>query len=159
MCDFGDLIVVEMDHAPRMRNNRHDVGRDERLVVAQADDQRTAAPRRDHQIIVSGEQDGECIGPFQPLQCVEHGVARRQPLFEQHIDQQRDDLAVGLARRHAAGGDQPVPQFIMIFNDSIVDDNHAFSGVRVGVGIGRGAVESPSGYARCRLFRRSARLR
>ena len=128
------LLVVEKRHVSGVLKNRRDVGGDEPLVLAEADDDRRAvAHRNNFFVIVCGEQDDR-KQPAQPAHRAEHRVFQAVAL-RLLFDQVRDDLGVGL-------GDERVPLLLQLFlqleivlDDAVVDDHQAPAAVAVRVSV------------------------
>ena len=94
------LAVVEEHDVAGVREDRRDVGGDEVLALAEADDQRRAVPRGDERARVVGRQQHDREQPAQLRERAPHG--RLEPVAAHlALHQVRDDLGVGL-------GDEPV---------------------------------------------------
>ena len=119
-CDRDDLAVVDQLHPPGLAQERGDRRREEHLAVADADDQRTLAPRADEQIgmVVVDRDEGEM--PF------EIGVSSADR-FDQitgvvALDQMSDHLRVGLGGEHVTVGEQGALQLAVVLDDAVEHD-------------------------------------
>ncbi|MNJ33041.1 hypothetical protein D3C77_277200 [compost metagenome] len=117
------------------------------LALAPADDQGAAAARAQDQLVLALDQHGERIGAGQPVQRGLEGVQRGQARRQLVVQQMGHDLGVGLAFKDAALGLHLGLQFGEILDDAVVDQADAPGLVRVGVGLGGGAVGGPAGVA------------
>jgi len=117
------------------------------LAGADADGQRAAPPRRDHQVVNAGEDDAERERPFEPFQHGGDGVRRAAPQFQFQGNQVNDDFGVGVRRQRMPGGFQFVAQALEILDDAVVHQGDAAGGVGVGVFFVGHAVGRPAGVA------------
>ena len=101
--DDGDLVVVEIDHAVRVFDDRRCIRRDEILAVAYADHQRAALARHDDLVGIAAVDHRDGIS-------ADDLVARLAHRFEEHaarvgtdvVDQLDDHLRIGLAAERVA---------------------------------------------------------
>ncbi|MNM59288.1 hypothetical protein D3C81_705340 [compost metagenome] len=63
------------------------------------------------------------------------------------VDQVRDDLGIGLRLEHVAQRGQLLALFFMVLDDAVVYQRHAFTDVRVCIGLGHTAVGRPARVA------------
>ena len=102
--DVGDVAFLEVDDAPRDRQQRGGVGGEEVLAVAQADDQRAAVARADDAAGLARRDDGDRVRAveFGGRAPAPRAAGRRRRGVPVRVDQVRDDLGVGLRREDVA---------------------------------------------------------
>ena len=98
---LDDLVLAELDRVAGVRDERGDVGGEEVLALAAADDQRAVAARADDDVGDVGVHGDEREGAGEPAADHAHAPRRgRMPTVGQHRGEQvRDDLGVGLGAR------------------------------------------------------------
>ena len=144
----GDVIAFfQIGDAVGERADRQGVGADEHLAIAIADHQRAAAAGAHDQAVLALDQHGERIGAGQTVEGGLQGRQRFKPGGDFGIKQLGDDLSVGLALEHSAGGFQFVAQLGEVLDDAVVDQRHLAGLMRVGVGDRRRAMGGPAGVA------------
>src|SRR5205814_2100490 len=146
--DDRHFLVAEKHDVAGVAEDGGDVGGDEELASAEADDDRRAFPHRDDLFrIVCRNQDQR----EQPAHLHQRAADRVLEAVAPHLalDQVRDDLGVGL-------GDEAVPlrlqlvlQIEVVLDDAVVDDDDLAGAVamRMGVLLGRTSVRRPAGVA------------
>ncbi len=72
-------------------------------------------------------------GPFQHGHGARHGLFRAEALIQEIGDQMRDDFGVGFTGIDDILIGQPLPQFLIILDNAIMDDGNAIR--RMGMGI------------------------
>lgn len=142
------VAFFQIDDLVSGAGQRHRVGGDEVLVLADADDQRRALARGDHAVRFFAAEHGDRVGAVQALDGLLHGL--EQVAGVQVVDQVGDDLGVGLARELVAQAGQFGAQLVVVFDDAVVDKCNARivfgrREVRVGIVRRRGAVGGPAG--------------
>ena len=151
----GHVAVGEEVDVARVVENAGDVGGDEGLAFADADDDGGSAARGDDLVgLGSGEDaEGECTGEMFD------GVADR--VFEQEgstgggsvvlnlLDQVSDDFGVGFGDELVALRGEFALEIEVVFDDAVVDDDDAAGAVAMGMGVffGGAAMGSPAGVA------------
>ena len=156
--DDGHLFVVEEDDVARVAEDGRDVGGDEELAVAEADDDRRAVARRRR----------SCPGRRSRCSTIaksprRRASARRTAALEAvaahlALDEVRDDLGVGLGdERVALRAASSRFRSEVVLDDAVVDDDDAAGAVavRVRVLFGRPAVRRPARVAEAVLARRA----
>ena len=89
--DDGHLLVAEKHDVARVAENRRNVGRDEELAVAEADDDRRAVADGDDLFRIVGRDQHEREQPAHQQQRAPHGVLE-PVVFHLALDEVRDDL-------------------------------------------------------------------
>ena len=150
--DHDGLVLTQFDGVAGVLDERGDVGAEEHLAVADADDQRGRAACGDDRarLVRVGEHQREVA--LQPRQHRHHGadeVARGRAVVVLPGDEVDGDLGVGVAGELDAGGLEFGAQLGVVLDDPVVDDRDLARGVavRVGVAVGRPAVGGPAGVA------------
>ena len=94
LCHGDDLVVLDAECTPRLRQEGGNGGGHEVLVLPQSDDQRALLPRCHKRVLVIVVHGHERVVPAQ----VAEGLAHRlgQVTFVVALDQVGDDLGVGL---------------------------------------------------------------
>lgn len=141
----GHLAVVQGDDLAGVGDQGGDVGGDEHLLLADAEDDRGAVAGDDDPVREVGVQHGDAVGALDladgladlALQGVGLGAA----------DEVGEDLGVGLGEEDHAVGGEPGAQVGGVVEDAVVDDGDLGVGVQVGVGVlvVGGAVGGPAG--------------
>ena len=142
------VAFFQIDDLVGRAGQRHRVGGDEVLVLAHADDQRRALARGDHAVRFFAAEHGDGVGAVQALDGLLHGL--EQVAVVHVVDQVSDDLGVGLAHEDVAQGGQLGAQFVVVFDDAVVNQRDArivfaWREVRVGIVRCRRAVGGPAG--------------
>jgi hypothetical protein len=157
----GDVTLVEVDHAPRHRQERRRIGREEMIAVADADDERASLPRAHDPAGFAGGDHGDGVGTVKlghgRLHRVQEIAATRSVPVGVH--QVRDDLGVGLRAEDVPQRLQALAQRLEVLDDAVVDDGDLVGrDVRMGVGRGRRAVRRPTGVGDAGAGRQAARV-
>ena len=147
-------VMIAISSSPRNTTSRvwlriaGNVGRDEELAVAEADDDRRAVADGDDLFRIVGRDQHQREQPAHQQQRPPHGVLEAVVLHLA-LDEVRDDLGVGF-------GDELVPlplqlllQIEIVLDDAVVDDDDLAGAVavRVRVLFGRPAVRRPARVA------------
>ncbi len=101
--EHGHFAVAEEENAARVREDRRDVARDEKLVVAEADDDRRPQARRDDFVRVLRGDGHQGVGAGHRLHGFAHGFFERR-VFREFLDQVGDDFRVGFGDELVALG-------------------------------------------------------
>ncbi len=139
------LALFEHDHLARVLQHRGDIGSDEHLVVADADDQRRCTVAREDQAIGRvGGDDAEGKGAVDFGERVAHGGDQIAVVLP--FDQVREHLGVGFAGKPMALGDELCAQGGIVFDDPVVHhgERRRTIQVRVRVLIGGTPVRRPA---------------
>ena len=131
----------------RVADQGGQVGGDEHLVVADADDQRAAVAGHHDPVGVRRVQDRQPVGALHPGQGLDHLPLQRLRL--RAADQVRQHLGVGVGDQVDTGVRQPGPQRGGVVDDPVVHDGDVALGVdvRVRVDVVRRPVGRPAGVA------------
>ena len=136
--DRDDLAVLDELDAARLGEERRNSGGQERLVVADADDQRALLARADEQIRrVEAHRDEREVA-LEVVVGEAHGLDQVAVVVDG--DEVGDDLGVGLRGEDGAAGLEALAQREVVLDDAVDDDVDA-----VGV--------SKCGWAFCSLTR------
>ena len=140
----------ELERAAGVADEGRDVGAEEVLALAEADDERAVAAGADDDagaVGVHGEQGERAL---EPVDDVLHGLGEVAGLGVLAGHEVGGDLGVGLAREGRAVGDELVLQLVEVLDDAVVDQGELAvlaAAVRVGVLVGGAAVGGPAGVA------------
>ena len=143
--DDRHLLVAEEHDVARVAEDRRNVGRDEKLSVAEADDNRRSVADGDDLLgIVSRDEHEREQAPHQQ-QRPSHGVLE-PVVLHLPLDQVGDDFRVGFGDEQVALALQFALQIQVVFDDPVVDDDDLAGAVavRMRVLFGRTAVGRPS---------------
>ncbi len=145
--EHGPIAVLEIDDLVGEGRQRDGVGAHEHLALADADGERAALARHDHQIIIAAEDHGDGKGALQPLQRVEGGAHGIGAGFHLPADQMRDDFGIGIAGESGAALLQLLLQLAEILDDAVMHDRDVLGHMRMRVRLGGLAVCRPAGVA------------
>ena len=104
-------------------------------------------PGPDHQIIMSGKDDGERKCPLQVRERALGCLDRIQPLLHAVGDQVHDDLGIRVGVELVTLGSEHFPQFAEVLDNAVVHHRDALVHVRVRVGLARASVRRPARVA------------
>ena len=143
--DAGDQVVFQHDIVLGFLDDGRDVGGDQVLPFAHADDQRVVPLGAIDLAGVVGRQNAQSIAAPQILHGVHQGL-HHIPL-EVVLKQMGHHFGVGLGLHLIALFGEHFPQFQIIFNDAVVDDGDPSIAADVGMGIhiGRLTMGGPPG--------------
>ncbi len=147
-----NLLVLQDDHPVRVRGEGLGIAGEKVFPVANADDQRASPAGSHHQSGQVGMDHRDAQGALNLFERLAHCLDQPDltlfpALAEAVAHQVGQNLGVRVGSKFMPGLGQPVLQLEIIFNDAVVDQGE-FSGgiqVRVGIGIGWGAVGGPAG--------------
>ena len=144
----GNFLVVEVDHFIGVFDDRGGVRSQEKLVLANPNDQRAALSGRDEHFWVLQGHDHNGISAHnfcegQPYRFVNSTVF----VFLDVFDKVDEDLSIGIALESMAFVYQVLLEGGIIFDNAVVDDRQLFCGRVVGVcvAIGRLPMRCPAG--------------
>ncbi|EHM55865.1 hypothetical protein HMPREF9080_00374 [Cardiobacterium valvarum F0432] len=143
-CDARTIVFLHGDEAAGDGQEGIDVGGGKVFADAEADDhRRTVAGGDDFAGTVGGEHsDG--VGAAQTGSSGEHGGV--QVVAVMAVDEVGDDFSVGVAVEGVAARAQLVADFLVVFDDAVVDDGDAIAAhMRVGIPFAWHAVRRPAG--------------
>src|SRR3954451_3958022 len=145
---IGDriLAVFEIDDVARVGEERGDVGRDDVLVLAEADDERRAVLRGDDRARLGAVDHHQCEVAFELFQCLFDCVDELRPAFDLLFDQMGDDFRVRLRLELMSRFLQALLEREEVLDNAVVDD-HDLSGavaMRMGIVLVRLAVRRPA---------------
>ncbi len=147
---LDDLVLAELDRVAGVRDERGDVGGEEVLALAAADDERAVAPRADDDVGDVGVHGDEREGAGEPAADHAHALGEVHAHGRQHLGEQvGDDLGVGLGVERDAALGELGAQLGEVLDDPVVDDGDlaVLADVRVRVGVGGAAVGGPARVA------------
>ena len=143
-----DVAFFQVDDLVGGAGQRHGVGGDKVLALADTDDQRRTLARGHHAVRLLAAEHGDRVGAVQALDRLLDGV--EQVAVVHLVDQVGDHFGVGLAGEHVAERGQFGAQLVVVFDDAVVDQRDArrFFGrrkVRVRIVRQRRAMRRPAG--------------
>ena len=146
--DDRHLLVAEEHDVAGVAEDRRDVGRDEELAVAEADDDRRAVADGDDLFRIVGRDQHQREQAAHQQQRPPHRVLE-PVVLHLALDEVRDDLGVGFGDELVALPLQLLLQIEIVLDDAVVDDDDLAGAVavRVGVLLGRPAVRRPARVA------------
>ena len=143
--DAGDVALLEDDERTRHGQERRDVGRDEVLLLAEADQERAAGAREHDAVRVLAPHHRERIGAAQFGDGLLHGLEQVAAPGQVIMNAVRDDLGIGVRGELVAGALELGPELLVVLDDAVVDDRDAVArDVRMGVLLVRHAVRRPA---------------
>ena len=145
--DGDDLAVLDELHAPGLAHEGGDGRREERLLLAQADQQRALQSRPDEQarMLDMGDDESEVT-----LELGVDGAHRGdQVAVVVVLDEVRYDLGVRLGREHVPGRLQAVAELAEVLDDAVENDGDGLVAARqrMGVLLADATVGRPAGVA------------
>jgi hypothetical protein len=144
-----------MMRTPSRRTVTSSPSAEERYVLAEADDQRRAVFCDVNPIRLVIDDKGQRIGAFETFNDVLQRFNRIADAFQFLPEQVRDDFGVGIGTKGDALGEQFLLQFLVIFDNAVVNQSQALRLVRMGVFARRQTVGRPTGVTDADLrFRR-----
>ena len=150
------VAFFEIDEAVGHLAESEGVGSDEVLAAdAVADHERHAASRDHEPVRLLPVDYAQAVGAAQALRCRRHRLQQGAFIvFQLLVNQMRDDFGIGLGRETIAGAGQFPPQFLVIFDDAVVDQgNPAVRAMGVRVRPGDPAMGRPAGMGDAELAR------
>ena len=142
--DARAVVFLHGDEAAGDGQEGVDVGGGEVFADAEADDHRRAvAGGNDFVRAVSGEH-GDGVSAAQAGGSGQHGGV--QVVAVMAVDKMGDDFGVGITMEGVAARAQLVADFLVVFDDAVVDDGDAVAAhMRVGIAFAWHAVRRPAG--------------
>ena len=142
---IGHVAVLEEDDPVGVGEDRRDVRGEERLAIAETDDERHVLAGPDQPVALADVHDHQCVGALEQTQGVPHGVG--EVALVGLLDEVRDGLGVRLGGQDVAARLEPVAQVAEVLDDAVVDDRDLTRAVamRVGVQVVRSAMGRPAG--------------
>ena len=151
----GHVAVGEEVDVARVVQDAGNIGGDEVLALAHADDHGRAEAGGDDLVGLGGGEHAQRKGSGEALDGAAHGVFERNRLaggfgvLLHLLDEVGDDLGVGFGDELVALGGEFALQLEIVLDDAVVDDDDAAGAVamRMGVLFGGAAVRGPAGVA------------
>ena len=151
----GHVAVGEEIDVARVVENAGNVGGDEVLAFANADDDGRAGARGDDLVGLGRGENAECEGSGEALDGAADSIFERDRFARffgfvlDLLDQVGDDLGIGFGDELVALGGELALEFEVVFDDAVVDDDDAAGAVAMGMGVffGGTAVRGPAGVA------------
>ena len=139
-----DVPILEEDHPVRVRQDRGDVGGEERLAVTEPHHERDVLPRAHQPVRLTAMHDRHRVGALDLRKRRTNGVG--QVAGVRVLDQVREGLRVGVGAEHVPARLEAVAQLAEVLDDAVVDhgDGAGAVDVRVGVQVVRAAVRRPA---------------
>ena len=144
-CQFCELTVVEVDRISCICNECGNVGSEEVLACADAQDQRARLTGNYDRVRLIRADNTQCIGTGKTRGCLDDGTA--EVALVVHFDEMNDDLGICLTVEVISLADQFFTKRNIVLDDAVMNDSETavVTEVRVGIGICRGTVGRPSG--------------
>ena len=145
--DLGELVFLKTVDIPRAPQDRRNVGRDEILPVAEADDQRAFLADSDHAVRVIAAKDAQRVGAADFAERFHDGA--EQVAFVIIVQKLSDDLRIRFGDEMAAMLREKAFQSKVVFNHAVVHNRKlsGFARLRMRVDVGRLAVRRPASMA------------
>ena len=102
--DRDDLVLAELERLAGVLDERGDVGGEEVLALADADDERAVAAGGDHPVGVLGVDRDQGERAVQAAADLLHRLGERAARLQRRLDEVRRDLGVGLGDQLVPGG-------------------------------------------------------
>ena len=144
------FVVVKNDELPGTADNSGDIRCDHVFAFTDTDDERIAAARCDDFLCIIHRYNAECVRAAQTLHGSQNGFCKILLLAGvQIVDKMRNGFGVGLGLELITMRFKAFAQFLVVFNDAVVNDcNLALAAeMRMRVAVGRFAVSRPAGVA------------
>ena len=146
--EFGGVAFFQEDHLARRRHDRGDVGRDEVLAFAQANQQGAAHARGDQRGGIATVDHRQRVRAVEFLDRLLQRLQQAQPLRAVVVDQVGDDFGVGLRGEFVAERAQAVALLLVVLDDAVVHQREvAVADVRMRVAFGHPAMGGPARVA------------
>ena len=145
--DLGGIALFQENDLAGGRDHRRDVGSNEVLALAQADQQRAAHPRADEAFRLGAADHGQCVGTGQLLHRMLQRHQQVVTTLQVMVDQVCDDFGVGLRLEGVAQRTQLLALLFVVLDDAVVHQRHAMADVRMRVGLGDAPMGGPAGVA------------
>ncbi len=146
--ELGGVAFLQEDHPAGGADDRGDVGGDEVLALAKADQQRAAHPRGNHGGRVALVDHRQRVGAFQFLDRLLQRAHQAVALRAVVVDQVGDDFGVGLRGEFVTERLQALPLRLVVLDDAVVDQRQlVVADVRMRIELGDAAVGGPAGVA------------
>ena len=157
--------LLEEDDPTGMAEHRGDIGREQVLALAEADDEGHVVARPDEPVGLAPVEDRDGIGA---VRLAQRGPQRvRDVARVRLLHEMGEHLGVGLRAEPVAPREEPVAEVPEVLDDAVVDDRDRARAVGVGVGVEvvRAAVRRPAGMGEadrrrggCRVEQRRAQV-
>ena len=143
--EVDHVALLEEDHLVRVGEDGRDVAGQERLAVADPDDERHVHPGADEPVGLAPVHDRQGVGALDEAERGAGGL--RDVAGVGLLDEVGERLRVGLGGELVTALLEPVPELAEVLDDPVVDDRDLAGAVDVGVGVQvvRPAVGRPAG--------------
>ncbi len=145
--DLGGIALFQENDLAGGRDHRRDVGGNEVLALAQADQQRAAHARADEALRLGAADHGQRVGAGQFLHRVLQRHQQVVAILQVVVDQVCDDFGIGLRLEGVAQRAQLLALLFVVLDDTVVHQRHALADVRMRIGLGDTTVGGPAGMA------------
>ena len=150
--DVGNIAFFQEHETVGHRQQGQLIGSDEVFTDSHTNYQRAALTADYHVIRLISVDNGQGIGTAQAIQGGFHRLVQAATGPVVFSDQVRHYLGVGLGRELEALGFQFVPQFLVVFDDAVMNDGQAVARhMRMGVELGRLAMGRPAGVGNAHM--------
>ena len=150
--------LLEEDDPTGMAEHRGDIGREQVLALAEADDEGHVVARPDEPVGLAPVEDRDGIGA---VRLAQRGPQRvRDVARVRLLHEMGEHLGVGLRAEPVAPREEPVAEVPEVLDDAVVDDRDLARAVGVGVGVEvvRATVRRPAGMGEADRRRRGCRV-
>ena len=146
------LAAGQIDRLAAVRQERGEVGREERAavpVVSDDDAARVAEAEGDYAAGFARGEGGDGVGALYSQRGGADGLLEVGAVVHVALYEMGHALGIGLGGEDVALGDKLALEGDVVLDDAVMDDGHLAPavGMRVGVGVGGAAVRSPPGVA------------
>src|SRR4029079_15292676 len=131
----GVLAVLEIDDVARVGEERRDVGGDDVLVLAEADDKRRAVLGGHDRAGLAAVDHHQRVVPFELLERLLHRLGKLRTILQVLFDEMRHDLGVGLGLELVPRLLQALLEGEEVLDDAVVDHDDLAGAVAVGMGV------------------------
>jgi hypothetical protein len=145
--DDADVAVLEIAHRLRVGLDGEDVGGEEELFLAIADDERARPTGAENHARMAGRDETESKAALEAPEGRTERLHEAKPSRHPRGHEVGHDLGVGGRGEVIAGGLELVAQLQIILDDAVVHDGDTSARVRMrmGIGLGGGAMGGPAG--------------
>ena len=119
------IAFFEIGNAPCERSQRQRVRSHKHLPLTKADSERRALAGADQQIRMARENHRQRKGAMHPLQRCRCGSFGRMTALQEIIHQKREGFSIGFGLKGVAARFQFGAQLRVVFDDTVMDNNHA----------------------------------
>ena len=145
--DLGGVALFQEDDLAGGRDHRRNVGGNEVLALAQADQQRAAHACADEALRLGAADHGQRIGTGQLFHRVLQRHQQVVAVLQVMVDQVRDHFGIGLRLEGVAQRTQLLALLFVVLDDAVVHQRDTVADMRMRVGLGDAPMGGPTGVA------------